>query len=156
MWIHSALEMNISSTLCERCVGLQQSVWCVLISIICVTKCFLNLLVYFTWKYHSQITFTIKYHKEVVHVSGLCKILTGHYVTFIKSMYLMTCISGHKCFVRQAWKMPEFHGKVMWLKNKTKQDVLCENRVYYCIEKDCLLGKFKPKVLGKLHRKKAI
>lgn len=153
MWIHSALEMN-TSTLCERCVGLQQSVWCLLISIIRVTKCVFNLPVYFTWKYHSQIIFTIKYHKEVVHVSGLCKILTGHYVTFIKSMYLITCISGHECFVRQAWKMPDFHGKFMWL--KTKQDVLRESKVYYCIEKECLLRKSKPKLLGKLHRMKAI
>lgn len=42
------------------------------------------------------------------------------------------------------------------IKNKTKQDVLRENKVYNCIEKECLLRKFKPKLLGKLHRMKAI
>jgi len=42
------------------------------------------------------------------------------------------------------------------IRNKTKQDVLRENKVYYCIEKKCLLRKFKPKLLGKLHRIKAI
>ena len=41
-------------------------------------------------------------------------------------------------------------------KKKKQQDVLRENRVYYCIEKEYRLRKFKPKLLGKLHRMKAI
>lgn len=73
----------MSSTLCERCAGLQHSVaWMhadfnmrhkVSPQPSCLLLLKMSLLVRNT-------------DKEVVHVSGLCKILTGYYVTFIKSM----------------------------------------------------------------------
>lgn len=143
----------MSSTLCERCAGLQHSVGCMLISI-CVTKCLLNLLVYLnvtSGEKPGQRSCPCFWFMQNLN-RILCDIYQKHVTNYVHYWTWVLCQASIEN-ARLSWEV--FFNIVMWFK-KTKQDVLRENRVYYCIEKECLLRKFKTKLPGKLLTMKEI
>ena len=82
----------------------------------------------------------------------LCDIYQKHVTNYVHYWTWVLCQASIEN-ARLSWEV--LFNIVMWFK-KTKQDVLRENRVYYCIEKECLLRKFKTKLPGKLLTMKEI